>query len=162
MRDADIPWSELKGGYRAPYDPRPALAAVEAGIGSWKELWEELHHQNDVGEASYAAIPIIARIADTSPGADAFALAATIELCRREEWNPPLPTWLEEDYAAAWDRLFRAAHRLLSEAKDDTLVRSLLAVIAIKKGLPRLAEISLDFDEDERRIMLTEFGARQD
>jgi hypothetical protein len=24
---------------------------------AWDELWNELHHQRDVGEASYAAVP---------------------------------------------------------------------------------------------------------
>jgi hypothetical protein len=167
MSDEDIPWDELKGGYRVPYDPRPALAAVEAGTGSWKELWEELHHQNDVGEASYAAIPIIARIADSASSAswDPFALAAVIELCRRHDWNPDLPSWLAEDYSAAWDRLFRAAHRLLPDAQDDATIEALIAVIAIRMELPWLGKMAIDFDEGERRALfhrLIEVGVSQD
>src|SRR5215469_1203330 len=56
----DKPWTELIGGYRTAFDPRPALHKLESNVHAkeaWHELWEELHHQGDVGEASYAAVP---------------------------------------------------------------------------------------------------------
>jgi hypothetical protein len=56
----DIPWDELEGGYRQLYDPRLAFAAIADGSGDWGELWQELHHQGDVGTASYAAMSLIA------------------------------------------------------------------------------------------------------
>ena len=61
----DARWSELKGGYRIAYDPPPALAKLERDAGdaeAWEELWNELHHQGDVGEASYASVPELVRI----------------------------------------------------------------------------------------------------
>ena len=65
----DKRWEGLKGGYKQPYDPRSALRRIEAGEPSdadWKELFDELHHQDDGGEASYAAVPHLVRI---RPGA---------------------------------------------------------------------------------------------
>ena len=56
--DEDL-WSNLTGGYRTPFDPRPLLAELEIGQDphtTWDKLWEELHHQGDVGDASYAAV----------------------------------------------------------------------------------------------------------
>ena len=49
----DIRWTKLAGGYRVPYDPRAALRKLASGTEvseAWKELWQELHHQGDVGE----------------------------------------------------------------------------------------------------------------
>ena len=43
MLSLDDPlWEELTGGYRIPLDPRPLLAALEAGHGAtaWPELWD--------------------------------------------------------------------------------------------------------------------------
>jgi len=57
----DPRWRQLRGGYGSPYDPRKALLSLERGtdvLAAWSELWEELHHQGDVGEASYAAVHI--------------------------------------------------------------------------------------------------------
>src|SRR6202166_34878 len=56
----DERWSHLTGGYKIPFDPRPPLAKLENQRDTktaWQELGEELHHQGDVGDASYAAIP---------------------------------------------------------------------------------------------------------
>lgn len=62
---ADKRWSDLKGGYRMKFDPRPFLSSIETDEdtdAAWHELWEELHHQGDVGDASYAAVPHLVRI----------------------------------------------------------------------------------------------------
>jgi hypothetical protein len=51
----DRRWEKLLGGYRTAFDPRPALQNLESDVhvkDAWHELWEELHHQGDVGEAS--------------------------------------------------------------------------------------------------------------
>lgn len=59
----DPRWKTLEGGYRVVYDASIALARLERGEDVWKELWNELHHQGDVGESSYAAVPHLVRIA---------------------------------------------------------------------------------------------------
>ena len=67
MLSLDDPrWRTLRGGYRVPYDPTPALrrlAAEWVNEPAWEELWNELHHQGDLDEASYAALTVIVNLA---------------------------------------------------------------------------------------------------
>jgi hypothetical protein len=61
----DKRWQNLEGGYRTQFDPRPSLSKLDTSndtTAAWRDLWEGLHHQGDVGEASYAAVPHLARI----------------------------------------------------------------------------------------------------
>ena len=66
----DTIWRDLEVGYRVPYDASKALARMENGESVWEELWNELHHQGDVGIASYAAIPRIVRISEAQRRSD--------------------------------------------------------------------------------------------
>lgn len=96
----DPRWGELRGGYRMPFDPRPALAQLAAGgdvEDAWHELWENLHHQGDVGEASYAAVPHLVRIHQQRGEVDwnTYAIVAITDLARTQPNNPPVPKWLE-------------------------------------------------------------------
>jgi hypothetical protein len=99
----DQRWEKLLGGYRRPYDPRSALAKLRSGTNDamvWEELWNELHHQGDVGEASYAAVPHLVSIYGKRPSADwnVYAIVAIIELARKHGSNPDVPTWLDSSY----------------------------------------------------------------
>jgi hypothetical protein len=149
MLDLNDPrWAELKGGYKMPYSPVSALRQLEAGedpTEAWKELWNELHHQGDVGEASYAAVPQLARIHKTRRNRDwnLYGLVSTIEIQRHLKTNPPLPAWLESDYTEAWQSLIALAIEVLPKAID------LLGCIAIGKGLLVLGTIISEFTEDE-------------
>src|SRR5471032_2635007 len=99
MQNADDPrWTGLTGGYRTPFDPRPSLARLETDSHTdeaWRELWEELHHQGDVGDASCAAVPLLVEIERKRAIADwnSYALVAIIELARTNSRNPDLPEW---------------------------------------------------------------------
>jgi hypothetical protein len=56
----DPRWRSYKGGYQAPYDASPGLRRLLADGPDeelWEEFWNELHHQGDVNQASYAAVP---------------------------------------------------------------------------------------------------------
>jgi len=129
-------WRELQGGYRTPYDASKALVQMEAGESVWDELWEELHHQGDVGEASYAVIPHLARIAAATGRSDwnLYAFAATIEIERHRKNNPPLPDWLSLSYRMAWQSLVKLALSDLSGKADELTLRSALSVIALGRG----------------------------
>jgi hypothetical protein len=154
--DLDDPrWAQLCGGYRIPYDARHALRALKRGQAPWAELWENLHHQDDVGEASYAAVPIIARHVASTRSRDwnGYALAATIEAARHEPDNPPIPRWLAADYEQAWRELLEVALELLKDAADRELVLSLFSAVAAANGFPALATAST-FDDDELREIL--------
>jgi hypothetical protein len=132
----DTVWRELQGGYRVPYDASKALARMERGESVWEELWNELHHQGDVGVASYAAIPQIVRISEARRDRDwnLYALASTIEIERHRKNNPPLPEWLAPSYKAAWEGIVRLALFDLAGKLDELTLRSALAVIALGRG----------------------------
>ena len=153
--------SNLEGGYRVPYDPRGALLKLMNGeTGSaWEELWTELHHQGDIGLASFAALPELVRIHEIRGVADwnTYALAATIEDARANPKNPKLPDWLRAGYERAWVDLERLALAELPSAKDDNLVHSLIAVLAFAKGRRSLGRMAM-LTEDERTEMLGEAG----
>jgi hypothetical protein len=102
----DSRWASLKGGYKTRFDPRPQLVRLETGqdiATVWHELWGELHHQGNVGDASYAVVPHVVRIHRTRGVADwnTYAMVAVIELARTKRDNPELPAWLEQDYFRA-------------------------------------------------------------
>jgi hypothetical protein len=158
--DIDDPrWSRLLGGYRVPYDPRKALLALERADetdGAWEELWTELHHQGDVGDASYAAVPHLVRIHALRGKADwnTYALVATIEEARRDGHNPELPANLRDAYEAAWRDLFKLGLCDLERAEDSMLVASIIGVIAIYKGQLTLGRLAVTFTEGERLEMI--------
>src|SRR5437773_8148139 len=107
----DPSWSTLAGGYKTPYDPSDALRRLERGEDVWDELWEELHHQGDVGEASYAAVPHLIRIGKTLPNRDwnLYAPVSCIEVERHRKTNPLLPDWLAESYRQAMGEMLDLA-----------------------------------------------------
>lgn len=94
----DRRWKELLGGYRTAFDARLSLQNLESNVRvkeAWRELWEQLHHQGNVGEASYAAVPHLVRI-HRLRGRDewnTYALVAVIELARGKGENPEVPIW---------------------------------------------------------------------
>ncbi|MDX8531590.1 hypothetical protein RFM41_09475 [Mesorhizobium sp. VK25A] len=161
----DERWSDLRGGYKVVYDPRPALRALALRYDDkslWDQLWEELHHQGDVGDASYAAIPEIVRISAEHVPANwaTYGLAAVIEEARRtNERNPPIPDWVEPHYRSAWQTLFHLALRDLANTTDEATVIFALAIVAFHHGQVSLARMTMCTD-DEREEMLTQYFGR--
>jgi hypothetical protein len=158
----DERWSDLRGGYKVPYDPRDALRRLSNNDSSaWEELWQELHHQGDVGEASYAAVAALVRVHKARGVADwnTYGLAATIEEARQNPNNPPVPEWLTADYQRAWRELEASASRELAGATSEELTDSIIAVLALAKGRVTLARMAM-LTEDERQEMLDSVGWR--
>jgi hypothetical protein len=152
--DANSPlWSQLRGGYRTHYDPRPAIQRLEDSEepAAWDELWEQLHHQGDVGEASYAAVPLLVGLETRkrSSGWRFLALLATIEIQRHSKKNPPVPEWLSAEYGQAWQNVVPLALSTLSESRDPLVIRSALAVVALAKGQLRLGALLAWLDTSE-------------
>jgi len=150
----DKRWEQLSGGYRAGFDPRTALSKLETNTQSedaWNELWEGLHHQGDVGEASYAAVPHIVRIY-RQRRADrwrSFGLVALIELARGRGTNPVVPNWLKQDYfQAIQDLAAIASSEIMSEGDVDAM-RAMLSVIAIAKGVRTHARLLFEYSDEE-------------
>lgn len=147
----DSKWRSLCGGYKIPYDPSEALSKLENGENSWDELWEELHHQGDVGEASYAAVPHLIRIAQEQNECswELYSLVATIEIERHRKSNPKIPDWLITDYEAAMQNLQNLAMADLAEASNPDLIRSILGVLALSKGAIKLGAVVSFIDNSE-------------
>ena len=150
----DPRWAEMAAGYKVPFDPRPLLEALASGRdreATWHALWGELHHQGDVGEASYAAVPHLVRIQRQLGRADwnTYALVATIELARDSGTNPAVPDWLAEGYRQAIQDLAAQALQELPHVTDAESVRSMLGMIAIAKGARVYGRVLVEFTEDE-------------
>lgn len=151
-------WSTLEGGYRVPYDASLPLMAIRAGEDVWQELWEELHHQGDVGAASYAAIPQLVDIC-TEPaqrGDDFYALIALVEIERHRRDNPPLPEWLEDSYRAAWAQLPQIAARDLQGNLSASMQNAIFAVMALARGNIKLGAMLIHMDSSEVNDWLEE------
>jgi hypothetical protein len=139
------------------------LAVLELGettAEAWHELWNELYHEGDVGEASYAAVPHLVRIYATGQGSasDTYSLVAMIELARHDRRNPDLPEDWSEAYEGAWQELAVLGHRDLALTDDPQIVSSILAVLAIEKRQPALGRFALMFSEQQRLDTLENCG----
>jgi hypothetical protein len=150
----DPRWSQMNGGYRIPFDPRPMLAEIEAGRdieALWHDFWGELYHQGDVGEASYATVPHLVRIhrQRNAPEWNTYALVAAIELAREERNNPELPPWLREGYFESIRELAEMGIRELRQAESKEEIRGILCILALHKGVRTYARFLLDYSEEE-------------
>jgi hypothetical protein len=150
----DDRWNGLKGGYRLPFDPRPLLRRLESGTNlkaTWHELWNELHHQGDVGEASYVAVPHLVRIYRQSriPDWNPYALVACIELARTQGNNPKLPDWLEPEYLESIQELAKIGLSEYERADNPEQIPAILSILAISKGARVYGELLFNFDEKE-------------
>jgi hypothetical protein len=150
----DERWITLKAGYRKPIDLRPLLHALESSAdpsGAWEKLWQELYHQGDVGEGSYAAVPHLVRIHRKRGVVDwnTYALTAAIELARDTRPNPDVPAWTRESYEGALRDLARLGLDELPRTPDMQTTCSILAILAIVHGARTYGRILAEFTEDE-------------
>jgi hypothetical protein len=153
----DPKWGELEGGYkRSLYDASPALVRLEqaetlseANI-IYEELWNELHHQGDVGLASYYAVPHLVRIAKQNQLVDynVLALVSLIEIQRHKN-NPALPKALSPQYHEALLGLEDLAKIAMNSDWDLSLATSALAAIALAKNQIKLANVILNLDGED-------------
>lgn len=152
----DARWSNMTGGYKMPFDPRPLLKRLETDSDTtevWHELWDELHHQGDIGEASFAAVPFLVRSYRNRGVLDwnTYAIVAIIELARKEGNNPDVPQWIENDYFQAIRELAEIGATEVLQAETAEDVRAILSIIAIEKGLRIHGELLLKYADDELR-----------
>jgi len=150
----DVRWREMTGGYGTPFDPRPLLKRIETDSDTteaWKQLWDELHHQGDVGDASFAAVPFLVESYRKRGGNgwSTYAIVAIIELARGEGTNPDVPQWMAEDYFQAIRKLAEIGAEEVLRAKAREDVRAILSVVAIQKGLRAHAKFLANYSEVE-------------
>jgi hypothetical protein len=147
-------WQNLEGGYRTKFDPRPALSDLETNKntqGAWHELWGGLHHQGDVGVASYATVPHLVRIYRKRRAIDwnTYAIVAVIELARDNLKNPEVPKWLEDDYFQAIRDLAEVGAAEVLETKNPEETRAILSILAISAGARTHAKFLIEYSAEE-------------
>jgi hypothetical protein len=160
----DERWERLKAGYRISVDLRPLLKRLESSEDRgrvWDDLWDELHHQGDIGEGSFVAVPHLVRIHRKHgvPDWNTYSIAATIELLRGARGNPDVPGWARYSYEAALRELAALGLQELPAARDHETVRSILGLLAIVYGARTYGRLLIEFSEDEvESLERTAFG----
>lgn len=160
----DNKWKMLEGGYKIPYDASIPLRKLRDGqasdnAGVFDELWENLHHQGDVGLASYYSVPHLVDICLERNSFDwnYIGLCLVIEHRRQDSSNPRLP---EELKSAYFDSLVKLEEYLLTnfkQIKDPTSLRLSLALFATVGGQSDLGRAIENMNEDVVKEFLEQF-----
>jgi len=159
-------WQELKGAYRILYDASVPLSKLEHSNDSdlikkiWNELWDELHHQGDVGIASYLAVPQLIRIGIKKDIFDwnLLALCSVIEQQRHSNNNPNLPLEFQENYHKGLSDLKEyVIKKLLNNNLDRTTFIIALSTIATCDGRTKMGKAIMEMEDED---LLDEFLER--
>jgi hypothetical protein len=154
---SDPRWAELEGGYRgSSYDASPILSRLKNADTSenvkaiYQELWDELHHQGDVGLASYYAVPHMVSAAKSNQIIDynVLGLVSLIEICRHKN-NPPIPPQFYPAYADALNELSSLAISIINRDWDLNTASAALTAIAIAKKQIKLGNAIQNLDSDD-------------
>ncbi|RYY35672.1 MAG: hypothetical protein EOP46_09210 [Sphingobacteriaceae bacterium] len=157
LLDLDNPlWASLEGGYKSIYDASVPLknlkqaTTLQEADAIYQELWDNLHHQGDVGLASYYALPYLVNIAIKNKLVDynVLGLVSVIEIQRHQD-NPKIPSALFYDYNSALQKLAELAILVIDSDWDLSLTSSALAAIAVAKGQIKLAEAIMNLDSED-------------
>ncbi len=149
-------WASLEGGYRIPYNAsRPLKKLRDAARQNefeviFSELWENLHHQGDVGTASYLAIPQLVSICISKKSLDwnFIGLCVLIEHCRLNGRNPEVPEEYQDLYFESLTQFERYLLLNFKSITDQTALRLTLALLATVNGQPGLGKAIELLDED--------------
>lgn len=146
-------WTELTQAYGDAADvPRliDALARLddeESRAEVWFALWRMLCRPEESFSASYAAVPHVLAVSSSFAAperAQAFHLAARIEISRRAPGSAPMPDDLVEAYAAALEGLPRQVADAAGEPWAEDVARICAAALLVGKRQPGLARALLD------------------
>ena len=151
-------WAELRSVHGATYDPRFAVDKLASNVNeaqAWDELWQQLHHRGGLGDSAYAAVPQLVQMHRKRGIADwnTYALVATIELARDLPGNPPIPHWIQRQYANAVREIADLGAHEITTVSDVITTRSILAILAIRNGARTYGRFLLEYGEDELREM---------
>ena len=157
-------WATLHGGYKIPYNASRPLKKLRDTTRQdeleviFTELWNNLHHQGDVGTASYLAVPQLVIICINKKSLDwnFIGLCVLIENCRLEGHNPELPKEYQDHYFESLTQLERYLLLNFKNITDQTALRLALALFATVNGQPSLGKAIEILDED----LLPEFLAQ--
>jgi hypothetical protein len=152
----DSIWQNLKGGYKIPYDVSVPLRKLEQTSdpviikGIWEELWNELHHQGDVGLASYLAVPQLVRIEKQKKLFDwnLLGLCSIIEQQRHLGANESLPIEFYTYYSEGLEGLKLFVLDNLNQDLDDTTYTIALGTLATCTGRPKLGKAIIELEDE--------------
>lgn len=158
-------WATLKGGYKIPYDVSRPLRKLQSENDReeiqiiFNELWENLHHQGDVGLASYLAIPQLIHICIHKKSLDwnFIGLCVLIENCRLGAHNPELPKEYDDLYFGSLTQFEKYLLLNFKNISDRTALRLTLALLATVNGQPALGKALENLDEDALEDFLEQF-----
>jgi hypothetical protein len=151
----DPRWATYRGGYnRAPYDVVPLIRQLQReGTSSrfWELVWADLHHQGDVGEASYAVVPYLVDHQSRQHELDEqlFHFCVVVDLAQPENGNPSVPPEIELSYAMALPKLPVVGTDLLRRGCDEAVVMGVAAATALATGHRELARAYRDFGRSD-------------
>jgi hypothetical protein len=147
----DPRWVRYRGGYnRVPVDVVSLIRRLQLEGTSdqfWERVWGDLHHQGDVGEASYALVPYLVDHQARRRELDEqlFHYCVVIDLAQPENNNPPIPPELELSYALSLRKLPVIGAEQLSRGCSEAVVRGVAATTALAAGHRVLARAYLEF-----------------
>jgi hypothetical protein len=149
-------WATLDGGYKIPYNASRPLKKLRDATRQdefaviFTELWDNLHHQGDVGIASYLAIPQLVSICIDKRSLDwnFIGLCVLIENCRLKGHNPELPIEYQDFYFESMSQFERYLLLNFKSITDQTALRLTLALFATVNGQPGLGRAIEILDED--------------
>jgi len=149
-------WTNFDGGYKIPFDASIPLRQLWLTDDKklieriFADLWDNLHHQGDVGLASYFSVPQLVDICIDKKSLDwnFIGLCVLIENCRLSNDNPSLPKELEHDYFNSLKRFEQYLLTNFKSIKNKTTFRLTLSLFAILNGQRDLGKAIQQLDED--------------
>ena len=156
----DVRWESYRDGYKR--NGTEVVSWIESLFDGdddesrWEYLWDELHHQGDLGEAAYAVIPYLAKYVERTDDINwnIFAFAAVVEIERFARDNPAIPLELEESYTWAIAELPRLAVACQVQKWSSEQVMSISACLALSRGQGQLARAYLELSPEEAKLFL--------
>ena len=156
MKLTDKIWSEFQGGYKVPYDVSVPLRQLEQTTDPetikkiWEVLWNELHHQGDVGLASYLAVPQLVRIGKSKGLFDwnLLGLCNIIEQQRHLGDNPTLPSEFQGYYNQGLEDLKQFVLDNINSNLDDTTYTIALSTLATCTGRIKLGKAIMELEDN--------------
>ena len=155
MKLTDEAWQKVEGGYRILYDASVPLRQLEQTTNPEKvknifaELWEELHHQGDVGIASYIALPQLVRICELKDIFDTnlLGLCCVIEQQRHFGNNPILPNEFQNYYDQGLLDLKDFVLNNINKDLDDSTYTMALATLATCTRRIKLGKAIMELED---------------
>jgi hypothetical protein len=150
-------WQDIEGGYKVSYNASIPLIQLEKTNDPetinkiFEELWDELHHQGEVGLASYLALPQLVRIGKLKGlfNWNLLGLCCVIEQQRHLGENPILPIEFQDYYNQGLKELRQFVLDNLDRELDDTTYTHALSILATCNGQIKLGKAIMELEDND-------------